>query len=176
MLASDQRGHGKSQRFKDGAYTIIYHFQHLPEFTETLELNRLDLIDHFMGGRKPLYCAACTSTYMDRVMLGDAPRGENRLIQQMLRYFLLILPRQGPFKRQQPLGRSTAIFQPCMRFFQLQWIAADSRGGSSLRDMIFPWANRWSRMTTVPKDNGFIKKPPNATRPICARFQNLPIF
>jgi len=58
VIALDQRGHGESEWSREAAYTLDDYFVDIARFVEALNLRKLILIGHSMGGAKRLilYC------------------------------------------------------------------------------------------------------------------------
>lgn len=71
VLALDQRGHGDSDWSKGGFYSIEQHFADLCVFIDLLQIDKLILLGHSMGGRNALLYTACRPEKVDRLILVD---------------------------------------------------------------------------------------------------------
>ncbi|MBW2093060.1 MAG: alpha/beta hydrolase, partial [Deltaproteobacteria bacterium] len=88
VLALDQRGHGQSQKAKDEAYSLDDHFTDLSAFSELLELDKLILVGHSMGGRNALFFTACLPERVKKLVLVDARPAMNRRSTKALKDIL----------------------------------------------------------------------------------------
>lgn len=94
VLALDQRGHGKSQWTGETAYTIDDHFSDIHHFVKALDLSRLTLVGHSMGGRNALFFAACLPDKVSRLVLIDSRPGNSPQAAQALKDHIARLPLQ----------------------------------------------------------------------------------
>lgn len=92
VLALDQRGHGDSEWSKQALYSMDSHFSDISAFIELLELKRIILLGHSMGGRNALFYAACAPEKVERLILVDARLGNNQEASKALRRQLASLP------------------------------------------------------------------------------------
>jgi len=95
VIALDQRGHGESEWSKHAYYTLDDNFVDIVHFVEALNLRKLILVGHSMGGRNALFYSACTSHNIERLILVDARPGNNPLASKALRHLLENLPLQA---------------------------------------------------------------------------------
>ena len=72
VLALDQRGHGDSDWSADACYGMDQHFADLSVFIDSLQVKKLILLGHSMGGRNALFYTACRPEKVARLMLVDA--------------------------------------------------------------------------------------------------------
>ncbi len=92
VLALDQRGHGESGWSKKAAYTIDDHFLDIDTFLTTLELSKVILIGHSMGGRNALFYAACRPSAVAKLILVDARPDDTPQASQALKDLLVTFP------------------------------------------------------------------------------------
>ena len=92
VIALDQRGHGESEWPADADYTLDQHFADIAYFVEALNLRRLILVGHSMGGRNALFYAACISSNIERLVFVDARPGNNPPASNALKHLLDSLP------------------------------------------------------------------------------------
>lgn len=71
VLALDQRGHGDSDWSEGACYSIEQHFADLCVFIDSLQIDKLILLGHSMGGRNALFYTACRPEKVDRLILVD---------------------------------------------------------------------------------------------------------
>jgi len=92
VMALDQRGHGQSGWSQKAAYTIDDHFSDIDTFLTTLELSKVILIGHSMGGRNALFYAACKPSSVGRLILVDARPDDTPQASQALKDLLVTFP------------------------------------------------------------------------------------
>ncbi len=95
VIALDQRGHGESEWSREAAYTLDDHFVDIAPFVEALNLRRLILIGHSMGGRNALFYTACISQNVERLVLVEARPGNSPLASEALKHLIENLPLQA---------------------------------------------------------------------------------
>ena len=88
VLALDQRGHGDSDWSEGAYYSIEQHFADLCVFIDSLQIEKLILIGHSMGGRNALLYTVCRPEKVDRLILVDtrlenSPEAKSALEKQL---------------------------------------------------------------------------------------------
>lgn len=78
VLALDQRGHGDSDWSEGACYSIEQHFADLCVFIDSLQIDKLILLGHSMGGRNALFYTACRPEKVDRLILVDTRLGNSQ--------------------------------------------------------------------------------------------------
>jgi len=86
VFAPDFRGHGDSQRDEAGHYGARYHLADIAAFINQLDIGRLSILGHSMGGQVALAYAAANPSTVSRLIIVDigpefSPRSEARLKQ-----------------------------------------------------------------------------------------------
>ncbi|MFH2011104.1 MAG: alpha/beta hydrolase [Pseudomonadota bacterium] len=94
VIALDQRGHGESEWPEDAAYILDNHFADIAHFVEALNLRKIILVGHSMGGRNALFYTACTPHNIERLILIDIRVGNDPLASEALRHLLDSIPLQ----------------------------------------------------------------------------------
>ncbi|OIP31233.1 MAG: hypothetical protein AUK23_07330 [Deltaproteobacteria bacterium CG2_30_43_15] len=95
VIALDQRGHGESEWSREAAYTLDDHIVDIARFVEALNLTKLILIGHSMGGRNALFYTACISQNVERLILVEARPGNSPPASEALKHLLDNLPLQA---------------------------------------------------------------------------------
>jgi pimeloyl-ACP methyl ester carboxylesterase len=92
VLALNQRGHGDSEWSQVTSYGMDSHFADLSVFIESLEVKKIILLGHSMGGRNALFYAACAPEKVERLILVDTRLGNNPDASKALRRQMASLP------------------------------------------------------------------------------------
>jgi pimeloyl-ACP methyl ester carboxylesterase len=95
VIALDQRGHGESQWSEDGAYSLDNHFSDIANLIELLDLKRLILVGHSMGGRNALFYTACNPNRVEQLILVDIRPGNDPKSSKALKNLLNHIPLQA---------------------------------------------------------------------------------
>ena len=95
VIALDQRGHGESQWSQEGAYGLADHFADIAQIVEQLNLEKLVLAGHSMGGRNALFFAACLPEKVQGLVLIDSRPASTLQSADALRQLLKVLPLQA---------------------------------------------------------------------------------
>jgi esterase len=95
VIALDQRGHGESQWSAEGAYSLEDHFADIAQIVERLDLEKLVLTGHSMGGRNALFFAACLPEKVQGLVLVDSRPASTLHSAAALRQLLTVLPLQA---------------------------------------------------------------------------------
>ena len=95
VIALDQRGHGESQWSAEGAYSLEDHFADIAQIVEQLDLEKLVLSGHSMGGRNALFFAACLPEKVQGLVLIDSRPASTPQSVHALRRLLKVLPLQA---------------------------------------------------------------------------------
>jgi pimeloyl-ACP methyl ester carboxylesterase len=94
VLALDQRGHGESDWSKKVSYSIDSHYADLRIFIKSLDLQKIILLGHSMGGRNALFYAACVPEKVEGLIVVDARLRNNPESSKALQRQIVSLPLQ----------------------------------------------------------------------------------
>jgi pimeloyl-ACP methyl ester carboxylesterase len=92
IIALDQRGHGRSEWSRNGAYNIDDHFSDIVSFVEKMKLKELILMGHSMGGRNAILYAVARPENVERLILIDVRPGNSHYSSRALKDLIDRLP------------------------------------------------------------------------------------